>query len=75
MSGATPSLADLLDDLRTLIAQARLSGNPRYALVPPALFDVIAGYRARDREMGLAPTLLGLEIVRADDPNAAPNVF
>jgi hypothetical protein len=75
MPAATASLAGLLDDVRPLIAEARLHGNPRYVLVPPALFDVISGYRSRDREMGLAPTVLGLEIVRADDPDATPKVF
>ena len=75
MTVASPSLADLLDDVRPLLAEARLTGNPRYVLVPPSLFDVIAGYRQRDRDLGLPATLLGLEIVRADDPNATPRVF
>jgi len=75
MPAASSSLAGLLDDVRPLIAEARLTGSPRYVLVPPALFDVIAAYRTRDREMGLPPTVLGLEIVRADDPNATPKVF
>ena len=70
-----PSLADLLDEVRPLLAAARTSGNPRYVLVPPTLFDLISGYRTRDREMGLPATVLGLEIVRADDPDAAPRVF
>jgi hypothetical protein len=75
MPAATPSLAGLLDDVRPLLAEARLTSNPRYVLVPPDLFDVIAAYRKRDREIGMPPTLLGLEIVRADDPHAAPKVF
>jgi hypothetical protein len=72
---AAPSLANLLDEVRPLLAEARLAGNPRYVLVPPELYDVISGYRHRDREMGLPATVLGLEIVRADDPDAAPRVF
>jgi hypothetical protein len=75
MTPAQPSLAALLDDVRPQLAAAREAGNPRYVLVPPALFDVIAGYRARDRELGMPATLLGLEIVKSDDPNAAPRVF
>ncbi len=75
MTAATPSLAELLDDVRPLLTAARETSNPRYVLVAPALFDVIAGYRRRDREMGLPPTVLGLEIVRADDPHAQPRVF
>jgi hypothetical protein len=69
------SLAGLLDDLRPLAAEARLTGAPRYVLVPPSYYDVIAGYRSRDRELGLPVTVLGLEVVRADDPNAALRVF
>ncbi len=72
---APSSLADLLDNVRPLIAAARLAGSPRFVLVPPALFDAISAYRTRDREMGLPATILGLEIVRADDPDAAPRVF
>ncbi len=71
-----PSLAALLDDLRPLLARAREdAGNPRYVLVPPLIFDVIAGYRRRDREMGMPATILGLEIVRADDPLATLRIF
>jgi hypothetical protein len=76
MPSDAPSLAALLDEVRPLLARARESAdNPRYVLVAPSIFDVIAGYRRRDREMGMPATILGLEIVRADDPNAAPRVF
>jgi len=75
MIAAAPSLAALLDEVRPLLAQAREEGNPRYVLVPPALFDVISAYRARDRAMGMPATLLGLEIVKSDDPLATPRVF
>ena len=75
MTVSPPSLAVLLDEVRPLLAAAREEGNPRYVLVPPSIFDVIAGYRRRDREMGMPATLLGLEIVKADDPNASPRVF
>ena len=75
MTVAPSSLADLLDTIRPLIAAARTDGSPRFVLVPPALFDAIYALRTRDRELGLPATILGLEIVRADDPNAAPRVF
>jgi hypothetical protein len=75
MMTAHPSLAGLLDEIRPLIAAARLTGNPRYVLLSPATFDLIAGYRARDRSMGLPVTVLGLEAVRADEPDTAPRVF
>ncbi len=74
-TAAPPSLAGLLDEIRPLIAEARITGNPRYVLVAPDLFDVIAAYRRRDRDLGLPATVLGLEIVKADEPNAAPRVF
>jgi hypothetical protein len=69
------SIADVLDELRPLIVAARAGGNPRYALVPPGLFDAVSAYRSRDRALGLPVTLLGLELVRADEPAAALRVF
>jgi hypothetical protein len=76
MIAAAPSLAALLDEVRPLLARAREeAGNPRYVLVPPSLYDVISGYRTRDREMGMPATVLGLEIVKSDDPLATPRVF
>ncbi len=75
MTPNAPSLAALLDEVRPMLAEARETGNPRYVLIPPSLFDIISGYRKRDREMGLPPTVLGLEIVKADDPHASPRVF
>jgi hypothetical protein len=76
-SAAPPSIATLFDEVRPLLAHAREvdDTNPRYVLVSPAVFDAITGYRKRDREMGLPVTIMGLEIVRADDPNASPKVF
>ncbi len=75
MIAAQPSLAGLLDAIRPLIAEARQTGVPRYVLLSPATFDLIAGYRSRDRSMGLPVTVLGLEAVRADEPDTAPRVF
>lgn len=69
------SVAALLDDIRPLIAEARIDGDPRYVLLPPAAYDTIAAMRARDRSIGMPATLLGLEIVRADEPASAMKVF
>ena len=69
------SVAALLDDVRPLIAAAREAGDPRYVLLPPDAFDAVAAMRARDRSIGMPATLLGLEIVRADEPAAPLKVF
>jgi hypothetical protein len=70
-----PSIAQLLDSVRPLIAEAKDAGAPRYLLLPPAEYDEIERFRKRDRELGVPLMLLGLEIVRADDPTATPRVF
>ena len=70
-----PSIAQLLDSLRPLIDSAKSAGDPRYLMLPPAEFDEVARYRQRDRAMGLPMLVLGLEIVRSDDPAAPPRVF
>lgn len=70
-----PSIAHLLDDVRPLIDTAKANGDPRFLMLPPSEFDEIARYRQRDRALGLPMLVLGLEIVRADDPATTPRVF
>lgn len=70
-----PSIAHLLDSIRPLIAEAKESGSPRYLLLPAAEYDEVERFRVRDRALGVPMMLLGLEIVRADDPAATPRVF
>ena len=70
-----PSIAILLDSIRPLIAEAKEAGTPRYVLLPAAEYDEVERYRRGDRELGVPMMVLGLEIVRADDPAAARKVF
>ncbi|HYZ17499.1 MAG TPA: hypothetical protein VE591_13905, partial [Candidatus Acidoferrum sp.] len=67
------SLATLLDELRPLIVAARARGeHPRFVLLGQAAYDAVAACKATDRERWMPMIVLGLEIVRADDPDAAP---
>ncbi len=70
------SLAELLDDVRPLVVEARRAGeNPRYLLLSHAPYDAVAACKAPDRARGMPMVVLGMEIVRADDPHAPPRVF
>jgi hypothetical protein len=70
------SIASLLDDVRPLIAQARRRGErPRYLLLPAGPFEAVRSLKARDAERGVPVMVLGMEIVRGDDPRTAPKVF
>ncbi|HEX3464717.1 MAG TPA: hypothetical protein VHS78_11770 [Candidatus Elarobacter sp.] len=72
----SPSVAALLDDVRALVVGARARGeSPRYVVLPPAAYDAVAACRATDRRLGLPMIVLGMEIVRADDPAAPPRLF
>lgn len=72
----TASLATLLDELRPLIVAARARGeHPRYVLLGGSAYDAVAACKAGDRERGMPMIALGLEIVRADDPQSPPHVF
>ncbi len=76
LGGEEQSLAVLLDDLRPLIAAARDAGtNPRHVLLSPAAFDLVTSIKGRDRERGMPIMVLGMEIVRADNPSQSPRVF
>ncbi|MFN2460919.1 MAG: hypothetical protein ABR591_09565 [Candidatus Velthaea sp.] len=71
-----PSVAALLDDVRPLIVDARARGEaPRFLMLPHDAYDAVAACRIPDRERGLPMIVLGLEIVRAEDPSAQPRVF
>lgn len=71
-----PSVAALLDEVRPLVVAARARGEaPSYLMLPPAAYDAVAACRTADRALGLPAILLGLEIVRSDDPAASPRVF
>jgi hypothetical protein len=69
------SIAALLDDVRPLIARARNHGDhPRYLLLSGASFDAVRAVKAS--EAGRMPLMvLGMELVRGDDPAATPKVF
>ena len=70
------SLAALLDDVRPLIIAARRTGaNPRYLVLSRPAYDAVAAVKGGDRVRGMPMIVLGLEIVLADDPVAAPQVF
>jgi hypothetical protein len=79
MTHAAPpavSIAALLDDIRPLIARERAAGkHPRYLMLPGAEYDAVRALKASDAARGLPVMVLGLEIVRSDDPGAAPKVF
>jgi hypothetical protein len=71
-----PSVAALLDDVRPLVAGAHARGeSPSYLMLAPAAYDAVAACRGADRRLGLPMIVLGLEIVRSDDPAARPRVF
>ena len=70
------SLAALLDDVRPLVVAARERGDhPRYLMLEGASYDAVAQVKDGDRERGLPMIVLGLEIVRSDDPATRPRVF
>jgi hypothetical protein len=70
------SLAALLDDVRPLVVAAREGGDhPRYLMLEGASYDAVAQVKDGDRERGLPMIVLGLEIVRSDDPATRPRVF
>ena len=73
---AATSVAALLDEVRPLVVGARARGeSPSYLMLPPAEYDAVAACRAPDRRLGMPMIVLGMEIVRADDPAARPRVF
>lgn len=64
-----PSVARLLDETRELIVQAVDRGErPEYLLVHPALYEAVAGAKARELSFGRPLRLLGLLLVRSEDP-------
>jgi hypothetical protein len=69
------SIAALLDDIRPLIARARAEGeHPRFLLLGSETFDAVRAVKAA--ESGRMPLMvLGMEIVRGDDPTVSPKVF
>jgi hypothetical protein len=70
------SLASLLDDLRPLIIALRARGEqPRYVVLGHAAFDAVEAVKGADRKRGMPMIVLGLELVRADEPDAPPRVF
>jgi hypothetical protein len=72
----TPSIAELLDDVRSLVVAARARGeSPSYLMLTPAAYDAVVACRAADARLGLRPAVLGMELVRSDDLAAAPRVF
>ncbi len=70
------SIADLLDEVRILIGTARNAGeNPRYLMLANDPFEAVRAVKARDEQRGIPVLVLGMEVVRSDDPAAAPKVF
>jgi hypothetical protein len=69
-------LARLLDDVRPLIVEARQSGEkPRFLLLNSDHFEAVAACKKPDRERGMPMMVLGMEIVKADEPLTVPRVF
>lgn len=69
-------LARLLDDVRPLIVDARQQGErPRFLLLDRESYDAVAACKRLDRERGMPMMVLGMEIVRADQPIPQPRVF
>jgi hypothetical protein len=68
-------LARLLDDVRPLIVEARQEGQrPRFLLLDADAYDAVAACKRPDRERGMPMMVLGMEIVRAENPTP-PRVF
>lgn len=68
-------LARLLDDVRPLIVEARQEGQrPRFLLLDGDAYDAVAACKKPDRERGMPMMVLGMEIVRAENPTP-PRVF
>ena len=75
-SAESVSIASLLEDIRPLIAEARRRGEqPRYVLLPAEGFEAVRSVKARDAERGVPVMVLGMEIVRSDDPSTSLKVF
>jgi hypothetical protein len=69
-------LARLLDDVRPLIVDARQQGErPRFLLLDREAYDAVAACKRTDRERGMPMMVLGMEIVKADQPIPVPRVF
>jgi hypothetical protein len=70
------SIADLLDQIRILIGDARSAGNdPHYVMLATRAFEAVRAVKASEEKRGLPLLVLGMEVVRSDDPAAAPKVF
>jgi len=70
------SLAALLDDVRPLIVEARDQGErPRFLLLGGEPFDAVRAVKAGEQARGLPLMVLGMEIVRGDEPRLTPKVF
>jgi hypothetical protein len=75
-AAAPVSIAALLDDIRPLIAYARDHGEqPRYLLLAGDSFDAVRAVKAAEAARGVPVMVLGMEIVRGDDPATSPKVF
>ncbi|HEY5350727.1 MAG TPA: hypothetical protein VIJ64_13365 [Candidatus Lustribacter sp.] len=75
-TAAPVSIAALLDDIRPLIARARDHGEqPRFLLLAGDSFDAVRSVKAADAARGMPLMVLGMQIVRGDDPATAPKVF
>jgi hypothetical protein len=74
-SAQSVSIAELLDDIRPLIARARDHGeHPRFVLLGGESFEAVRAVKAA--EAGRMPLMvLGMEVVRGDDPTTSPKVF
>ncbi len=70
------SIAALLDDVRPLITDAReQGGQPRFLLLAGDSFDAVRSVKAAELERGVPLMVLGMQIVRGDDPKTTPKVF
>ena len=70
------SIAALLDDVRPLITDAReQGGQPSFLLLAGDSFDAVRSVKAAELERGVPLMVLGMQIVRGDDPKTTPKVF
>jgi hypothetical protein len=66
---AVTSVARLLDQTRELIVQAVDRGErPQYLVVQPSLYEAVARAKAREISFGRPLRVLGLLLVRSEDP-------
>jgi hypothetical protein len=66
-SSADPSVAEMLDDVRDLLVEAREAGErPTGLVLTPKLFRAVMTAKAREAERGNRIVLFGMELYAPD---------